>query len=161
MNWPSFLDSGCVMTNKCELCSVDDQGLIYLGEKWRVISCDQEDYPGFCRVVWNRHVAEMTDLSQEDRQEVMDVVWLVEESVREIMLPDKVNLASLGNMVPHLHWHIIPRYTDDRHFPDSIWSVARREPPDRDIEVWRNRVVTLRRVLRNRLTAKFGTTRQC
>ena len=43
-----------------------------------------------------------------------------------MMRPDKVNLASLGNMVPHLHWHVIPRWKNDPWFPDSVWSAARR-----------------------------------
>jgi diadenosine tetraphosphate (Ap4A) HIT family hydrolase len=46
--------------------------------------------------------------------------------VREVMQPDKVNLASLGNVVPHLHWHVIPRYTDDAHFPAPVWAPAVR-----------------------------------
>ena len=40
--------------------------------------------------------------------------------------PDKINLASLGNMVPHLHWHVIPRFRDDRHFPEPIWGAPQR-----------------------------------
>lgn len=43
------------------------------------------------------------------------------------MHPDKINLAEFGNMVPHLHWHIIPRYTDDSHFPESIWGLQQRK----------------------------------
>jgi len=42
------------------------------------------------------------------------------------MQPTKINLASLGNQVPHLHWHIIPRYEDDPFFPESIWSQRKR-----------------------------------
>lgn len=43
------------------------------------------------------------------------------------MHPDKINLAQLGNMVPHLHWHLIPRYKDDTHFPESIWGMQQRK----------------------------------
>jgi diadenosine tetraphosphate (Ap4A) HIT family hydrolase len=45
--------------------------------------------------------------------------------------PDKVNLASLGNVVPHLHWHVVPRWTDDSHYPAPIWSAAARPMPRR------------------------------
>jgi diadenosine tetraphosphate (Ap4A) HIT family hydrolase len=68
----------------------------------------------------------MTDLPETDRQRLMNVVFATEAAVREVLNPDKVNLASLGNMVPHLHWHVIPRFADDRHFPDAIWADARR-----------------------------------
>lgn len=55
-------------------------------------------------------------------------MYQVEQAVRETMLPDKINVASLGNVVPHLHWHVIPRYTDDAHFPAPVWAAAVREP---------------------------------
>jgi diadenosine tetraphosphate (Ap4A) HIT family hydrolase len=42
------------------------------------------------------------------------------------MNPDKINLASLGNVVPHLHWHVIPRFADDAHFPSPVWAQAQR-----------------------------------
>jgi hypothetical protein len=42
------------------------------------------------------------------------------------MGPGKVNVASLGNMTPHLHWHVIPRFADDAHFPNPVWTEAVR-----------------------------------
>jgi diadenosine tetraphosphate (Ap4A) HIT family hydrolase len=68
----------------------------------------------------------MTDLPEPDRMRLFEVVMAVEEAIRHILSPDKVNLASLGNVVPHLHWHVIPRYLDDPHFPAPIWAEARR-----------------------------------
>ena len=40
--------------------------------------------------------------------------------------PHKINLASFGNLTPHLHWHVIPRFEDDPHFPNSIWGERQR-----------------------------------
>ena len=85
------------------------------------------DYPGFCRVVWKRHVAEMTDLDAAERRHLMSVVFAAESALRAAARPHKVNLASLGNVVPHLHWHVIPRWRDDRHFPNPIWGADVRE----------------------------------
>ena len=51
----------------------------------------------------------------------------VEEAIRATMQADKMNLASLGNMTPHVHWHVIPRFRDDRHFPGPIWAAPQRE----------------------------------
>ncbi len=82
--------------------------------------------PAFCRVIWQQHVAEMTDLSAVERNELMDVVYRVESAMREVFKPAKINLASLGNVVPHLHWHVIARFTDDAHFPAPIWAVPKR-----------------------------------
>jgi diadenosine tetraphosphate (Ap4A) HIT family hydrolase len=52
---------------------------------------------------------------------------LIEKIIKETIKPDKINIASLGNYVPHLHIHIIPRYKDDSWYPDSIWSNKHRE----------------------------------
>ena len=58
---------------------------------------------------------------------MMNVVFAVETAIREIIHPDKINLASLGNKTPHLHWHVIPRFENDKHFPNSHWGEAMRE----------------------------------
>lgn len=50
----------------------------------------------------------MTDLPPGRRASLMNVVWAVEAAQRELLRPRKINLASLGNQVPHLHWHVIP-----------------------------------------------------
>jgi diadenosine tetraphosphate (Ap4A) HIT family hydrolase len=94
--------------------------------EWRVVLADEPDFPGFCRVIWNSHVREMTDLSAEQRQQMMAAVWAVEKSLRAVLQPQKINLASLGNVTPHLHWHIIPRWQTDSHFPAPIWVERRR-----------------------------------
>jgi diadenosine tetraphosphate (Ap4A) HIT family hydrolase len=99
----------------------------------RVVFIDDAPFAGLCRVVWNDHVKELTDLGHGDRTHVMDVVAAVEAALRELLRPDKINLAALGNQVPHLHWHVIPRYADDTHFPDTIWSTAKREPAGRTV----------------------------
>jgi diadenosine tetraphosphate (Ap4A) HIT family hydrolase len=44
-----------------------------------------------------------------------------------VLHPDKINLASFGNVVPHLHWHVIPRFEDDAHFPAPIWGKRKEE----------------------------------
>jgi diadenosine tetraphosphate (Ap4A) HIT family hydrolase len=76
----------------------------------------------------------MSDLADEDRLLVNDAVWKVEQAVREVMQPLKVNVASLGNVVPHLHWHVIPRYADDAHFPAPVWAQAARATDPAELE---------------------------
>ena len=93
----------------------------------RVVRVDEPDYPGFVRVILGRHAREMGDLSRQEREALMDVVFATEAAVRETMQPDKMNLASLGNMTPHVHWHVVPRFRDDRHFPNPIWAAPQRE----------------------------------
>jgi diadenosine tetraphosphate (Ap4A) HIT family hydrolase len=52
----------------------------------------------------------------------MALVFAVESALRRTYAPAKINLASLGNLVPHLHWHVIPRFRDDPNFPAPVWS---------------------------------------
>ncbi len=85
------------------------------------------DYPAYCRVELLAHIKEMTDLPPQDRARTMKVVFAVETAIREVIQPDKINLASLGNKTPHMHWHVIPRFENDKHFPNSHWGDAVRD----------------------------------
>lgn len=102
---------------------------MHQNDKLYVTLVDEPGYPGFCRVIWRQHVREMTDLTPEDARLMMDWVLATERAIRQVMHPDKINLATLGNMVPHLHWHVIPRFADDAHFPAPVWAAPKRESP--------------------------------
>lgn len=118
----------------CEFCSTPGGAVLWQNDLCRVVRVDEPDYPGFCRVILRRHAREMTELAPAERDALMAVVYAVEETLRETMRPDKINLASLGNMTPHVHWHVVPRFRDDRHFPAPIWAAPRRAsavPPER------------------------------
>jgi diadenosine tetraphosphate (Ap4A) HIT family hydrolase len=108
------------------LCAGIGGQLLWRDDKCRVVLVADRDYPGFCRVIWHAHVKEMTDLLPADQQHCMRVVLAVERAVRDALRPQKINLASLGNMTPHLHWHVIPRDSGDAHFPESVWGVRQR-----------------------------------
>jgi diadenosine tetraphosphate (Ap4A) HIT family hydrolase len=118
----------------CTLCKEDikpEEGqLIWRGDDCRIMLVNDSDLPGFCRVIWNQHVVEMTDLTYSEREHLMTLVFAVEETTRHVMHPDKINVASLGNMVSHIHWHIIPRYKDDAFFPGTAWSKRTQETPE-------------------------------
>jgi len=92
----------------CKLLEAPAEGVIIWGDQLLVvINVDEAEYPGYTRVVWREHVREMTDLTAAQRQHVMAVVWAVEQAQRAVMAPHKINLASFGNMTPHVHWHVI------------------------------------------------------
>ncbi|MDM0106475.1 HIT family protein [Variovorax sp. J22R24] len=112
----------------CPLC--DDLGgrLVFDAARLRVIHAAEANFPAFYRVVWKDHVAEWSDLSPEDRALCMEAVALVEQSLRDALSPAKINLAALGNMVPHLHWHVIARFDWDTRFPSPVWVAAQRQP---------------------------------
>jgi diadenosine tetraphosphate (Ap4A) HIT family hydrolase len=136
-------------TLTCDLCDTPGGVLLWRDERLRVVLVEDPDYPGFCRVIWNAHVKEMTDLDVDERSHLMAVTFEVERLLREVLRPDKINLASLGNMTPHLHWHVIPRWRDDPHFPGPIWSARQREAPARAFP-------DLEATLRDGLAARLG-----
>lgn len=113
----------------CELCHGAGGRLVWQNDLARVVAVDEPGLPGFLRVVAGRHVREMTDLAPEEATRLLALVLAVERHLRNAMQPDKVNLASLGNVTPHVHWHVIPRWQDDRHFPGPIWAPARHDHP--------------------------------
>jgi len=109
---------------RCELCYPTGEDVLFANDRYRVIAVGGEEgkcYRGFSRVVWNEHVREMSDLSVEARDTLMYAIYRVEAALRLSLNPDKINLASLGNMTPHLHWHVIPRFQHDPTFPKPIW----------------------------------------
>ncbi len=109
----------------CELCRNEAGEAIWRDALARVVLVADPDYPAYCRVVWNAHVREMSDLAVPERRHLMSVVFAVETALRRLTGAEKINLASLGNRTPHLHWHVVARTAGDRHFPDSIWSAPR------------------------------------
>ena len=134
----------------CELCESPGGPVLWRSALARVVAVEDADYPGFCRVILNRHTAEMTDLTEADQHALLAVVLAVESALRAVLRPDKINLASLGNVVPHLHWHVIPRFRDDRNFPAPVWA-----PPVRPAAPMRNVDIG---ALRTALAARLGPT---
>jgi diadenosine tetraphosphate (Ap4A) HIT family hydrolase len=115
----------------CPLCDGPGGAVVFSGPKFRVIRADEPGFPAFYRLVWTGHVTEFSDLSADERLACIEAVVQVEASLRAHLRPVKVNLATLGNAVPHLHWHIIARFAWDTHFPGSVWAQPQREaPPD-------------------------------
>ncbi len=119
----------------CQLCEEDGGTVLWRDDFCRVVRVPGSDYAGLCRVILNRHVREMTDLADAESARLMRAVFVTESVLRGLFQPDKMNLASFGNQVPHLHWHVIPRMSDDAHFPDPAWGSPRRTAPARRTEV--------------------------
>lgn len=119
-----------VSTTTCPLC-VEDGGLVLLRHAQlriiRATSPDVADTPAFYRVVWNAHVAEWSDLAEADQALCMRAVTAVERVLRQQLQPTKINLAALGNVVPHLHWHVIARFDWDNRFPAPVWAAPVRD----------------------------------
>jgi diadenosine tetraphosphate (Ap4A) HIT family hydrolase len=118
----------CVLCLSAHNHKIDDAALIIATAQLRVVWANEAGYPCFIMVIWQTHIAEMSDLTTAEQAELWRVIGVVERAMRDTLqpAPAKINLASLGNYVPHLHWHIIPRYTNDAHWPNATFATANR-----------------------------------
>lgn len=112
----------------CPLCTEPGGVPVFTGSRWRVIRAEDAAFPAFYRLVWREHVAEFSDLAAAERHDCIDAVAAIERVLRGALKPTKINLATLGNVVPHLHWHVIARFDWDTHFPNPVWGEALRGP---------------------------------
>jgi diadenosine tetraphosphate (Ap4A) HIT family hydrolase len=110
----------------CPLCTEAGGVVVANAARWRVIRAEDPAFPAFYRLIWREHVVEFGDLAAADRHLCIDVVTAIECVLRERLAPTKINLASLGNVVPHLHWHVIARFDWDSHYPNPVWGAAQR-----------------------------------
>ncbi len=106
----------------CVLCQETGGEIIYQDAFARLVDPGETAYPGFVRLILQQHVREMTDLSLQERTLLMGYVYAIEQVQRSVLKAEKINLAQFGTMVPHIHWHIIPRFSWDLHYPNSFWS---------------------------------------
>lgn len=139
----------------CVLCHPQKENVVWKNKELRVIQVDDPLFPGYFRVIWNKHIAEMSDLTDDEQQLLEKVLLTVEKVVREQMQPDKINWAQFGNMVPHLHWHIIARYRDDSHFPESIWGLKQREVAEEKVQQIKTKANNAAVEIQNRLNRLF------
>lgn len=110
----------------CIMCATEVGALVWQNKLLRIARADEKGFPAFYRVIWVAHVTEFSDLSAHERSYCTEALTVVERALRQHVAPSKINLASLGNMVPHLHWHVIARFKDDSHFPASVWAAPVR-----------------------------------
>jgi len=103
-------------------------------------------FPGYCFLISKEHVTELFHLEQPVRQELIEEVSRVAAVLAGLFKPDKINYELLGNMVPHMHWHLVPRFIEDPLWPRPIWS----EPHDELIlapEEYAERIEMIRQAL--------------
>lgn len=137
----------------CPLCTADGGLLVFRNDTLRIIQADEAGFPAFYRVVWNRHVAEFSDLTAAERDTCMNAVVVVEQVLRTELQPTKINLAALGNMVPHLHWHVIARFAWDSHFPAPVWAAAQRPLDESRVAAVAARCPEINRLIAEKMAA--------
>ena len=51
----------------------------------------------------------------------------IEKEMLNYYSPKKINIASFGNYMPHVHWHIMARFEEDSYYPEPMWGIKQRE----------------------------------
>jgi diadenosine tetraphosphate (Ap4A) HIT family hydrolase len=100
-------------------------------------------FPGWTVLVWTGHVTELFDLSREERARMIEEVSGVAAAVAAVFQPVKVNYGLLGNQLPHLHWHVIPRLADDPAPREAAWGVP-HQPVSLDAAARHERIARIR-----------------
>jgi len=84
-------------------------------------------FPGYTFVFTKDHVTELFHLDRQARSEVLEEVTAVASALYNLFKPAKMNYELLGNMVPHMHWHLVPRFASDPLWPRPIWAESHAE----------------------------------
>jgi diadenosine tetraphosphate (Ap4A) HIT family hydrolase len=87
-------------------------------------------YQGYCILVARRHATELSQLRDMERRAYLDEMCLLAKAIEECFRPHKLNYELLGNQVPHLHWHVFPRYQNDPHALQPVWLALDRAERD-------------------------------
>jgi diadenosine tetraphosphate (Ap4A) HIT family hydrolase len=116
--------------NPCQMCtkwdSEPDLRIAELDRCYVLLNRDQF-FPGYTFVFTKEHVTELFHLDRERRTAIMEEVTAVAAALYKLFNPDKINYELLGNMVPHMHWHLVPRFRSDRLWPRPIWAEPHAE----------------------------------
>ena len=88
----------------------------------RVFLHEDQFFPGWVFLVLTRHAVELYDLEARERAAMIEEVNRLARALARVYRPAKMNYELLGNQVPHIHWHLVPRLPDD---PEPRWPVWR------------------------------------
>jgi len=135
------------------LCETPGGAVVFQGVGFRVVRAQEPGFPGFWRLIWTTHVPEFSDLDAADRHRCVDALVCIEQVMRSQLQPTKVNIASLGNIVPHLHWHLVARFDWDSHFPGSVWAGPQRPADPGRLEELERRCAAADRLIATALAA--------
>jgi diadenosine tetraphosphate (Ap4A) HIT family hydrolase len=127
----------------CPLCGPPERLVVAELPSGRVELMNDADFRGYCVLVHRRHAAELHHLTPEERGRFFEDVARVERALADLFAPPKFNIEMLGNMVPHLHCHIVPRYPDDGWWGQPLWlrpAEAKREYTPDEYRAVANRI---------------------
>jgi len=122
-----------------------DLRIVELTHSYVILNRDQF-FPGYTLLFTKSHVTELFHLERSARAELTEEVATVAKAIYDVFSPEKINYELLGNMVPHMHWHLVPRFASEPLWPRPIWAEPHDEvqlPPDE----YQQRIALIRKAL--------------
>lgn len=122
-----------------------DLRIIELPHSYVILNRDQY-FPGYTLLFTKVHATELFHLDRTVRAALTEELSVVAEALHATFTPDKINYELLGNMVPHIHWHVVPRFSSESLWPRPVWAESHDElflSPDE----YRQRIETIRGAL--------------
>ncbi|HZP46435.1 MAG TPA: HIT family protein [Candidatus Binataceae bacterium] len=82
---------------------------------------DQQFYRGYCILLAKRHVSELFLMPHGEAHELFDELLATARAINRVVAPLKLNYECLGNLEPHVHWHVLPRFASDPRCREPVW----------------------------------------
>ena len=103
---------------------------------------DDQFFPGWTVVVFRRHATELFHLAPTERIQLMEEVSMVAKTLAQVFDARKINYELLGNQLPHIHWHLIPRLATDPAPLEPVWRVPHEpvRPTAQDLRTTSERI---------------------
>ena len=98
--------------------------VIYESETVR-IETEESEIP-WLKIFTQHPYREMSEVPPQIKFEIYELLDIIEKAMLDFYKPDKINIASFGNYLPHVHWHIMARFKTDSYFPEPMWGEKQR-----------------------------------
>jgi len=111
---------------KCKFCEKTEKHLIKDFNNWTLYLHKSQYYLGRCKLALKRHIEDITETTQEERNELFNLLKKIRKVIIDLFGADHFNYYSAGNISPHVHMHVIPRYNHEvefegHRFKDENW----------------------------------------
>ena len=90
------------------------------------VEIEESEIP-WLKIFTQKPYKEMSEVPSAVKFEIYDLLNLIEKEMLDYYRPKKINIASFGNYMPHVHWHIMARFEEDSYFPEPMWGTKQRE----------------------------------
>lgn len=79
------------------------------------------------KIFSQKEYKEFSECDKETKTQILEALNIIEKEMLAYFKPEKINIASFGNYLPHVHFHIMARFKDDPYFPEPMWGEKQRE----------------------------------